>query len=290
MNEKNNSRHDQIKGQIVEACFASGFTAKAEYRGSDWRADVIAERENSKFIFEIQTTRQSLNQTLARQAKYIKDGIIGCWLLEKAPSKFSDERLDLPLFEIKDIDGRIFVSLKDRKDLPIEVFVKDYLQKRIKFCSSVVTTSKQRIEIAFVKMDYWKCGKENHIYFANSGFYSACNAKLHSEEMLWDSDKKEYRPEIVKYVREYANSEKGKKLNIGAIEERYSKTVGRPYVSFGCSERNSIFGDWFVHEAVMEAQYGAGVVEKTTCELEMDIDLRIKLPHWCQPGDSDFCE
>jgi hypothetical protein len=61
-------------------------------------------------------------------------------------------------------------------------------------------------------------------------------------------------------------------------------------MSFGCSECDSIFGDWFVHEAVIETWYGDGVIDKMIIPTEdTSLDLQVEIPHWCHPGDCDFC-
>jgi hypothetical protein len=282
--------HDYIKGQIFKACNTLGLQTKEEYKGKDWRADVFAISNNIKYAFEVQIGMQSLNKTIKRQEKYLRDGVVGCWLFKDVPKNLIEERQDLPFFIINQEKEQTNISLKDRKNLPLDVFINDFLQNKIKFCKTAVAKPKQQIEIVFVKMDCWKCGKENHIYYIASDFSSACNSKITYEEAMWDSNRKEYRPEIQEYINNYLNTEKGKQLNIGKIKERFSKTVESSYTSFGCSKCDSIFGDWFVQEAIMEAWYGAGVVDKVNCEIEMELNLRLNIPHWCHPGDSPFCE
>lgn len=283
------SHHDEIKQQIYSSCIDSGCLAKKEFRGEDWRADVLAVFENRKYAFEIQVSKQSLNRTLERQAKYIRDGIIGCWLFENEPKRNQEERIDLPLFKVDHINGIIYVSLKDRESLTLEQFINVFVKNKIRFCEKLVTTKRQNIEISFIKMNCWKCGAENHIYFASKGFYSACNAVINKDEMLWDSDKKEYMPEILQLVQNYMKTDKGKYIKLGKIEERYSNTVGHSYVSFGCSQCNSIFGDFYVREAMIESMYGDGIIDRISCEIEMNIALNMKLPHWCHPNNGIYC-
>jgi hypothetical protein len=287
MNENDISLHDKVKRQILLTCNSLGFQAKEEYKGKDWRADVFVLGNDTKYAFEVQITGQSLKKTLERQEKYIRDGIIGCWLFEKEPARQKVEMPDLPLFKINNIDGQIYISLKERKKLSLGTFISDFLQNKIKFCKTLDILPK--MEIIFVEMDCWKCGVGNHIYYAGD-FVSPCNTKIHHSEAMWNSEKLIFRPEIMDKVNEYANSEKGKNLNIGKIKERYSKTIGHSYLSFGCSKCDSIFGDWFIQEAIMEAWYGGGVVDKISLEVNFDLDLRLNVPHWCHPGGNKFCE
>jgi competence CoiA-like predicted nuclease len=162
MSDNEISLHDKVKRQILIACNSLGFQAKEEYKGNGWRADVFVLGNDTKYAFEVQITKQSLKKTLERQEKYIKDGIIGCWLFEKEPAKLKNERADLPLFKINNIESQINISLKERKELPLDVFIGDYLQNKIKFCQTLDILPK--IEVTFVEMYCWKCGLENHIW------------------------------------------------------------------------------------------------------------------------------
>jgi hypothetical protein len=94
------SKHDEIKVAVVAICKDLGLDAIQGYKGNGWRADVLVTNKQSKVTFEVQISPQSLKKTLERQEKYIRDGIVGCWLFEKPLSKFSDERPDLPLFYV----------------------------------------------------------------------------------------------------------------------------------------------------------------------------------------------
>lgn len=95
-------KHDRIQKQIVSACQDLGISAIQEYSGTGWRADVFIPDSERPIAFEIQLSSQSLNRTLERQLKYIKDGITGCWLFENPIPKLTVERPDLPVFYVED--------------------------------------------------------------------------------------------------------------------------------------------------------------------------------------------
>jgi hypothetical protein len=138
---KEPSKHDDIKAEIVTACKDLGFDAIHEYQGKGWRADVLAAKNSARFAFEIQISPQSLKRTLERQAQYTRDGITGCWLFEKPPSRLSDERPDLPLFCVtKQTDTSFSVSLSGRKELPLHDFLESFLSGSIKFCKTARTS------------------------------------------------------------------------------------------------------------------------------------------------------
>lgn len=281
------SLHDEIKFAVEKACNALGFDAKNECWGRDWRADVMVEKDHQRYAFEIQMSPQTLNRTIERQEKYMRDGVIGCWLFETIPAKLSEERPDLPLFQVFQEEGEFKVSLSGRKVLPLEIFVEDFLKGKIQFRSHVLTNKIQHLNIQFYEMPCWDCGVINHLYYIKPEFTSSCNASLHYVESLWGEHRLVYIPKVRQVVEEYAASVP--ELNLATIKPRYSKTAGKSYVSYGCEACDKIFGDWFVHEAEMEVQYGCGVIETLEVDIEMDEQLHYAIPHWCHPGEDDYC-
>lgn len=285
------SKHDLIKAAIFSACNDIGFSATQEYRGKGWRADVFAVKNIRKVAFEIQTSPQSLKKTLERQEKYTRDGIVGCWLFEKPPAKLSSERPDLPLFYVvTKPDNSFSVSLSGRKELPIHGFLEQFLIGNIRFCKTARAFPVQNVKIVFYEMECWKCKKMNHIYFVDTNFRSACNALIHTYETLWGSDKTVHRPEIVAAVKDFINTDEGKNLKLGEIKQRFSKTVQDSYMSFGCYDCDSIFGDFYVMEAQMDAAYGYGVVASIEKMINLSENIALPIPHWCYPTDLIFCD
>ena len=107
---------------------------------------------------------------------------------------------------------------------------------------------------------------------------------------MWANEKFSFHPEFIKKIQEYSFTEKGAKLTLATIKERYSKTVGKSYMSFGCSKCDSIFGDWFINEAIIDTWYGDGVVDTFSFKVDFDLNMKENIPHWCHPGTHDFCE
>jgi hypothetical protein len=40
----------------------------------------------------------------------------------------------------------------------------------------------------------------------------------------------------------------------------------------------------------MKAWYGESIVDKLSFDVDFDLNLRMDIPHWCHPGEHDFCE
>lgn len=281
--------HLRTQKEIQETLESLGFDSKCEYRGNGWRADVYAERGNCKVAFEVQLSPQSYKKTKERQALYLRDGINACWLFENDPSKKKEEEKDLPGFRIFEEKEALYVSLKERKELPLGVFVRDFAEGKIKFCR--ILTPLPMVEVNIIEFPCYKCGAINHIY-SLSPFKSACNVRiseLEAEEM-WSDNKFSFDARIVEKVKEYVKRPGKEYINLATIKKRFSNTVGDSYLSFGCADCDALFGDFFVRDAILDSLNGDGVVEKFSFETDAAKDFKQDIPHWCHPGENKFCE
>ncbi len=262
-----------------------GIEAIQERSGKGWRADVFVPNNKKPIAFEIQLSPQSLRKTLERQSKYIKDGIVGCWFFENPVSKLNEERPDLPLFYVEDqADLSLQVNLGDRRKVDLNTFLHNFISNNIQFKPVVKTKIKQLVCLVFYEMACWKCNELNHLFYVDTHFYSACNAKIKPEEALWESTSIEYRPEIIKLAKEFIESRKDLNLKLGQIKARHSNTVNKSYKSFGCYKCDGIFGDFFVMEAKIDIMHGPKELTHQG-EIELKESLELNIPHWCFPDN-----
>lgn len=282
-------KHDRIQMQIVSTCKDLGIQAKQEHRGKGWRADVFIQDNEKPIAFEIQLTPQSLSRTLERQSKYIRDGVLGCWLFENPIPKLIEERPDLPVFNVEDIEGSgLLVNLGDRRKVDLRTFLENFISNNIQFKTVAKTKSLQTVKLIFYEMECWKCKELNHLFYVETPFYSSCNASIKPEEALWESNSIEYRPEIIQLAKKFVESRKDLNIKLGQIKERFSNTVNMSYMSFGCYKCDSIFGDWFVMEAKLDMMYDANAISHQG-EIELKETFKLNIPHWCFPEDKQFC-
>lgn len=287
MENKNPKLHNLIQDKILTVCHDLNIEAKKEYKGKGWRADVFVFNENDPIAFEIQITPQSLNKTLLRQEKYSLAGVRGCWLFEKPIQKRYQERPDLPLFYVENQNEQLFVNLGDRRKISILEFLTHFINDKIQFRNKAICKKNQIVELVFYDYDCWKCKKKNHLYYVNNPFLSACNAKIHAKEALWASNSMEYRHEIIQEAKKILSQQN---LHLGDIKQRYSKTVGDSYMSFGCYNCDSIFGDFYILDAKLGIMYDdKKIIHKVGVEINEKIIFN-DLPHWCYPENGQFCK
>ncbi|MCC8410488.1 hypothetical protein LJ707_16215 [Mucilaginibacter sp. UR6-1] len=284
------SKHDRIQMQIVSTCRELGFEVKQEHRGKGWRADVFVRNNDRPIAFEIQLSPQTLRKTIERQTKYDNDGILGCWFFETPVFKLNQERPDLPLFYVEENNGSpLMVNLGERKKVDLSTFLANLICDNIQFRTVAKTKMVQSVKVAFYEMACWKCGELNHLFYVATPFYSSCNAKIKPEESLWGSDSVVYMPEIISLVKSFAKANSDLGLNLASIKDRYSNTVELTYTSFGCYKCDSIFGDFYVMDAKIDAMYDPELI---TCQGEVELQdiVTLDVPHWCFPKNGEqFC-
>ncbi len=291
-------QHYKAKQEIVLACKSMGYEAFIEERGPDWRADVLATKNSQKIVFEVQLSPQSWEKTLKKQEKYKRDGV-KCYTFDK---RYSTKDPDLPIFHISwDSNNSLFVPL-ETKSFPLIDFVQAILSNRVRLCQELQAIEKERVFILFFEMQCWRCGVPTHVYCVyEDPYYSYCGMKfikeiseatvtsLRSEEIAWLSGINPFDSRIQTKVEEFLRTDEGKDIKLGSVKPRFSKTVGRSYMSFGCCHCDCLLGDHFVSVASADAMYERekATILKVTLSEE---NLRGKWAHWCFPEDGRFCE
>jgi hypothetical protein len=291
-------QHLKAKQDIARACHAAGYNTKTEVIGDGWSTDVLATKGNIKLAFGVQWTRQTWETTQERQQRCKEAGIRGCWLFKTLPSQHHATR-EVPLFKLDVTETACTVvfnpysyayweSHYDRP-IPLADFVTALLTGQIKFCETVRSQRRQKVGIVFVEIGCWKCHKPHHIYYMHD-LTTGCGDSIEVSGAAWGNEKYYFNPQIIALVREFVRSPEGQHLRIGAIKRRYSKTVERAYLSFGCPHCDAIVGDFFLHEIIAEAFYhedkAPAILEK---ELTLSEIITVPHPHWCFPENGQFC-
>ncbi|WP_392476290.1 competence protein CoiA [Nostoc sp. C110] len=284
-------QHLLAKTEILRVCQRLGYDAKTEVAGSDWRADVLATKPGKQGLiqiaFEVQWSPQTLEVTQDRQAKYKRDGIRGCWFFQRPPE--SDVSHDLPIFKLSlDSDNSLVVQTKN-KSTPLSQFVEDLLSRRIRFCDHYQIKKTQNAKIVFFPTECWKCKKQSYIYYLENPYYTCCGEEV--EDYCCEIPRR-FRPEVIAAVRSFLKTDAAKKIRMGEIKTRYSKTVEDSYISFGCSWCNALFGEFYYFGEVNNAIYGDDGSNHTFWETQLtvtDSNILDYEAHWCYPENGDFC-
>lgn len=291
-------KHLLAKTEIVRVCQQFSYDAKTEVSGSDWRADVLATKTDRgqliKLAFEVQWSPQTLEETVARQAKYQRDGIRCCWLFRQLPTSPDFTCQDLPMFRLwLDSNDTLMVNAST-KTLTLSEFIAALLSRHFKFASHYRVRQIQQVKVVFFPVICWRCQQQHYLYYLpNLFYYSECGKELYDLDFGYPYNDNFFifRPELIQAVKNFLKTEVGQTIRMGEIKKRYSKTVRRSYMSFGCPKCDAIFGDHFYFEAMSEASYG--YIPTIEHEVQISLNSRLNLdlrPHWCYSTTGSFCD
>jgi hypothetical protein len=84
--------------------------------------------------------------------------------------------------------------------------------------------------------------------------------------------------EILELVKQYIANHPEKGIVMGEVKERYSKTVNDSYMSFGCPNCDSIFGEWYLRDLEIDLMHETD--EKKMNRIQLKTPFEISLSDW----------
>lgn len=258
----------EIINKIIDICQKNNWTFEKNVKTDNWKADLVVSYINYKVAFTIGKRPSNIegNYQAMRQ-----DKVCGCWLIIPAINPpYIDHTL--PCFELTEEADKIMVLLNksmyddngNKLYLELEYFTNELICGRIRHCNEIAV---KYAHIKFVSNTCWSCGANNFIYNVES-FISA-DGRITSPSV----ENITYQPYIIEGVRNFIKEHPQYDIKIGAIKERFSRTVNKTYMSFGCYQCDALFGNFFINDVLMDAYYSKGI------EFDLDISNQgIKAP------------
>jgi len=278
------AEHLLAKEAVIRGCHAAGFTAKSECSEGGWRADVLAIKSTLRLAFEIQWSSQTAEETEERQSLYAKSNVRGCWFFRRTPAMLKPQN-ETPAFELNFEDRAPVVNI-GKRSCALTAFTEALLTRKVRFCGSLMALPQQKLLIAVAAMKCWKCHSLSTIYYIDSDLRTACGAEIPVEDVTWSDEKLEFTPAIENAVISHVVG--GNLPKLGHIKRRFSRTIKRAYVSFGCANCDAIFGDWPLRDFILENR-----CNENREMIEVDIALpgpySVPVPHWCFAESSQHC-
>jgi len=289
------AEHLKSKIEIIEACKESGWKAIPEFSENNWRADVLAIRGKTRIAFEVQWSRQTLEETKFRQERYRNSSVRGCWLFRTAPKemrKFVEPDLkadnEIPAFKIFIDENSNIQAQMNSEQLSLRSLVNNLLNRKLKICKKIRVKTKQEVEIIFFETVCWKCEKPQHLWTVEQNLIAACDLPYLANGNLWNCTELDKNPAIHKAVLEILKTNAGSSLSIGTLKHRFQKKNNKSILSHGCFFCDSIFSDYYLKSEKIHSYYDTRNIRKKV-DLEMN-DLRVDFEHWCFSENGDFCE
>ena len=258
---------------ILDVCKNMGLEYDTKVKGSTWNADVVIKKSTYKIAFNICKSPRNVETTYKAMRE---ERVCGCWLLLPAKNT-SYQQPNFPCFPLVSHQGKELVCLNSTFDknssnqFELEEFLYSIINGKIKFAES---TEINKVELCFYKNECWKCHKENDVFFINRLFSkegTVIEGQYLNEEIT-------FNPSIIKGLKKYIEEHPSETFVMGEIKPRYSKTVGESYPSFGCVQCDSIFGNFFLQENVMELMYDTDSLRKAT--ITLDESIKVPVQYW----------
>lgn len=288
------AEHLRAKSEIIAACRASGWHAIPEYAENDWRADVLATKNNLRIAFEVQWSPQTLEETEFRQKRYEQANVRGCWFFRKLPKGMKEFwgsqiiRQDIPSFEIhNDKFNNINVTFENNT-INLNDFTKKLLNRNLKIVKNYRLYPIQEVLIVFFPYVCYKCYKLQDLYVVDNQAKTVCGKTIRVAGSMWGDDDLSKHPKVYEAVQQFVRTPEGSHLRIGQVKSRYSKTLNRSYLSHGCAYCDVIFGGLPTAMKQSEALF-----EKSNFSIKVEVDLGKIMQegvHWCYAENRDFCE
>jgi hypothetical protein len=268
------AEHLLAKDTVAKAAIRAGWQVAVEQRGNTangelWIADVLATNAKGKSVaFEVQWSRQTIDETKFRQGRYDSAGIRAMWLFRQ--SDFLTNKA-IPAFRLRlNEDPKVFEVLipsprystwikpADRDQphhwqqrIPLPKFVEGVLARRLKFAPSLNLTVP--LEVLAARSSCWKCHKPTRIV---TGLRFVLSAVLPGSPdfstSVWQiGEQVENGQELledllpIRILREHG---------IGKIRRAYSKTLRREYSANTCINCGIMQGQFYEHEIAIDEE------------------------------------
>jgi hypothetical protein len=241
--------HLVLKRMVVEAARRQGWTANTEVTGitpagEPWPADVLVQNDLRKVAVEIQWSGQTNEETWRRQERYKECGIRGLWLFRRAGFLVTH---DLPAVCVGgNVDDGFTALVADhsqsqwRQGMPLGAFIDAVFDGRFRF-GLPPRNIEATVTVLAAERTCWHdaCQAKTRIL---SGIKIAFGPNNHR---LSVSDVGEHSEPLCTLLKHIPRN-----LNIGEIKPRFSKTVGRAYVSNVCVRCDRLMGAFFEHDVL----------------------------------------
>lgn len=259
-----------IISTILDVCKDMGLNYITKVKSAAWNADVVVEHDTYKVAFNVCKCPRNVEATYKAMRK---ERVCGCWLLLPAVNSSYQEQ-SLPCFNLIPQTDKKLVCLNsvmnDNSNNKIELstFLHSLIDGKIRFAKQ---TEINKVELCFYKNGCWKCHRENDVYFVNR-LFSQEGVMIDGQHLMMDEDIT-FNPSIIKGLKKYIHEHPSETFIMGEIKPRYSKTIGEAYPSFGCAQCDSIFGNFYLQENMMELMYCTDSLRKAIITLDEPIKV-----------------
>ncbi|MBV9879345.1 MAG: hypothetical protein JO180_02565 [Gemmatirosa sp.] len=178
--------HLTAKAVAARALAAHGYAVTTEAAGDGWRADVLGVRAAPRGVVrvacEVQTSAQSLTDTLDRQERYRRAGVRALWLMSRPPAHVPSRAL--PIFRLAwdERTGAHHVtpdaSARPAWRLSLGTFLDALLGGRLRFSTHLRAQGEHEITTELREAACLYCRAPCEVHLFRGTLRSACDAAI----------------------------------------------------------------------------------------------------------------
>ncbi|MCQ2246423.1 MAG: hypothetical protein MJZ69_06515 [Bacteroidaceae bacterium] len=260
---------------LIEICESEGWKYEKYYKTEKWKADILITMGEQKFAFMSSNSITAASRVLPLMEV---DGVKG-YAFVLSPKK--DIYASVACFGLYKVDDSMMVKVHER-ELSLPDFIKKAINGKIVHISSARITS---VEVMFETMDCYSCNTPHSVFFIrylvdeDGDKYDYIKLQNdYCEEDEIDIPNLQFDNDILGKVKQYISDHPEKKIVMGDVRERYSRTMGESYMSFGCPKCGSIVGEHYLEELKLNAIYETD--ENQILRIPLDNAFEIPADRW----------
>ena len=261
-----------VKEAIISIANKHNWIVEKNAVGYGWKADLVIKSPNKSIGFILYKSTRNIKE---KQAAMSEDGIYACWLGSKYIDYIDNDLY--PYFEIEIQDGLIMVKESKCERVSLGDLILAIMDNRL---NVVDTLSVDKLKIRFEPINCYSCGYKHYLYFV-IGFISEKFPILASSEGLSELQVgfDEFDPIVISSVKRYLENHPELNYPMGEIKKRYSNTLEKEYISFGCPKCDGLVGDHYYSEHYNDIIYKPD--DENVHEIDLDEPrIIIDFKHW----------
>lgn len=266
-----NNDYKQYIEKIKEVCINNKWEIKCNVKVDDIKIDVLAKFKSYSVGFNV------CKKPLDIEKKYQilrNKKICCCWLLLDTNNGYRTRysnttvniNIETPCFKFDGMNVIINSSLGENCETSIDLndFIPLISTGEIKLKKEIKV---KYIDVRFIEYNCWKCNEKNHIFFIKQ--------LISDDGFVYPYNKVDFNPTIISVVEEYISKHPEKNIKMGEIKER----INQYEMSFGCYKCDSLFGNLYINELVMEEQYYDDPLNTVKLDIS-NADIKFPVKYW----------
>lgn len=257
---------------ILQLCESEGWKYKKYYKADGWKADFLISAENRSVAISAFSSVSAVTKSMPQIGL---EGVCRYGLI-LSPKK--DDVSSLPCFCLHRNEDSLKVSIAKNK-VPLDLFVKKILEDKIEHLTKAKITA---VDVIFAEKECYFCGKTHFIpyvrYLVDENGKRVDDECVESEQEENDIPDFRFGKDFLDAIHRYIADHPEKGFVMGEVKERYSKTMNKSYMSYGCPKCDGIVGDFYLRD--LEIDYAYETDEKLMNRIQLNAPFEISVNEW----------